>query len=193
MSEPIKPAGAITSASVPKPPQEVVIPDDDIVAKPLRTPNFLNLIPKNPNMSLYFGNRAVGEKESGLRYDQLVAMGFRPARPDEVMTVQKQAVPASIVRDGKILYGDLILLIMPRADFRGALKWNEQSARVRVKKPGVAIEGDSKALQTADGRRAPANAGFPNHPKISTYVPAIAETDSKTSDNSGPEVNLATK
>jgi len=68
---------------VPTPPSY-----EQIEAKPLRSPNFLNLKPKNPNMSLYFGNRAVGEKESGLRFDQLIAMGFRPARPEEVLTLK---------------------------------------------------------------------------------------------------------
>lgn len=174
-----------------KPAAEVQIPYGDIVAKPLRAPNFLNLKPKNPNMSLFFGNRAVGEKESGLRYDQLIAMGFIPAKPDQVLTSEGLACPPSICRDGRVMYGDLILLIIPRADYVGALKWNEQNARLRVKKTGVSIEGDT---QKADARLQPvsttADLERKSQGKVSAYVPSLAETDSRTADNSGP-LNLA--
>src|SRR6266436_60616 len=73
---------------VPKASVEVEIPYEQIEAKPLRAPNFINLLPNNPNMSLFWGNRAVGEKESGLRYDQLIAMGFIPAKPEDVLTLE---------------------------------------------------------------------------------------------------------
>jgi hypothetical protein len=192
----------------PKPPPIVVeIPYDQIEAKPLRSPNFINLYPTNPNLSLFWGNRAVGEKESGLRYDQLIAMGFIPASPPDVFsrnpyTGQKNPCPPSIVRDGRIMYGDLILLKIPRVDYVGSQKWNEQTARLRVKKPGVTMEtGASKDIRSAselrsdtdDSRKTTAPAGFPK--KVSTYVPQIAETDAKTADNSGPEgdFNLASK
>jgi hypothetical protein len=186
----------------PRPPAsvEVALPYSQIEAKPLRAPSFVNLRHKNPNMSIYLGNRAVGEKESGLRYDQLIAMGFIPAKPEEVETIPMDGKPAlpcppSIVRDGRIMYGDLILLKIPREDYVGALKWNEQNARLRVKRPGVSIEGDT---QGSDGRIQPQNtlADLENNArlkgKIKSYVPALAEVDSKTADNSGP-VNLAEK
>lgn len=188
---PVPPAGL-------KPSVEVQIPYEQIEAKPLRAPNFINLKPKNPNLSLFWGNRAVGEKESGLRYDQLIAMGFVPAKPEDVLTNLGQACPPSICRDGRIMYGDLILLKIPRADYVGALKWNEQNARLRVKKPGVAIDGvgasrdiGGREVVKDDGRASPSAAGFPH--KVSTFVPALAETDAATSDNSGPETgfNLA--
>jgi hypothetical protein len=194
--EPVKPASpAITSKNLP--PQQPVVDKElsygEIEAKPLRAPNLVNLVPRQPNMSLYFGNRAVGERESGMRYDQLIAMGFVPAKPDQVWMRNDGKllpIPPSMVRDGRIMQGDVILLIMPKADYVGALKWNEQSARQRVKKPGVAITGDT---QKSDSRLQPGNAGIPNHPLISSFVPNLAEVDSKTADNSGPEVNLAEK
>jgi hypothetical protein len=180
------------------PPREVQIPYDQIEAKPLRQPNFIALKPKNPNMSLYWGNRAVGEKESGLRYDQLIAMGFVPAQPLDVLTNLGQECPKSLCRDGRIMYGDLILLKIPRADYVGALKWNEQNARIRVRKPGVALDGvgasrdiGGREVVATDGRANPNPAGFPK--KVSTFVPQLAEVDAKTADNSGPEVNLAEK
>jgi hypothetical protein len=197
-----------TTPTPPKPPvatPEVEIPYEQIEAKPLRAPNMTSLKPKNPNISLYWGNRAVGEKESTLRYDQLIAMGFVPAKPDDVWMMagtDKLPCPQSLQRDGRVLYGDLILLKIGRAEYIGAQKWNEQSARLRVKRPGVAMNtGASQDIKDAssmrvdkdDSRKAPAPAGFPH--KVSPYVPQIAEVDAKTADNSGPETdfNLASK
>ena len=194
-----------TTPTPPKPPvatPEVAIPYEQIVAKPLRSPNFTNLKHKNPNMSLYWGNRAVGEKESSMRYDQLISMGFVPAKPTDVVLANGDACPPSLMRDGRVMYGDLILLMISRVDYLGQIKWNEQSARLRVKKPGVTIEtGASSDMMTASellkddsgGRKTMTSAAFPR--KVSTFVPAIAETDAKTADNSGPEAgfNLAEK
>jgi hypothetical protein len=175
-----------------KPSVEFAIPYEQIEARPLRSPNFINLKAKNPNLSLYWGNRAVGEKESGLRYDQLIAMGFIPAKPDEVVSMEGHPCPPSICRDGRIMYGDLILLKMSREAYVGALKWNDQNARLRVKKLGVALSGDSRERQATDTRQQPTQALNIPSSKVSIYVPAIAETDAKTADNSGP-VNLAEK
>ncbi len=191
---------AFKTSPPPLPPKpsssvEVEVPYEQIEAKPLRAPNFINLYPNNPNLSLFWGNRAVGEKESGLRYDQLTAMGFVPAQPTDVFsknpeTGQRLPCPPSICRDGRIMYGDLILLKIPRKDYVGALKWNEQNARLRVKKPGVYLEtGASKDIGgrevlREDGRAPMTAAAFPR--KVTTYVPPIAEVDAATADNSGP-------
>jgi hypothetical protein len=197
--------GAMTTSPAVPPKSEVTPPPlsyDQIEAKPLRSPNFLNLKPKNPNMSLYFGNRAVGEKESGLRYDQLIAMGFRPAKPEEVLTQAGQACPSSLSRDGRIMYGDLILLIIPRADYIGATKWNAENAARRVRRFGQVPVGH-EAGQSADGRINPSSAltGLPAQVKtregrtgtVTAYIPPIVEVDSKTADNSGIPANLAEK
>jgi hypothetical protein len=201
------PEPTITSKNLPPiqqpsagvPPVEKQLSYDQIEAKPLRSPNFLNLKPKNPNMSLYFGNRAVGEKESGLRYDELIAKGFRPAKPEEVLTTMGHPIPPSLVRDGRILYGDLILLIMPRSDYVGQQKFNAESAERRVRRFGQAPiqAGD------ADSRQSPGSAlsGLPTTVKtregrtgtVTAYIPPLVEVDSKTADNSGIPANLAEK
>jgi hypothetical protein len=202
------PEPTITSKNLPpiqqpsagvQPPVEKPLSYSQIEAKPLRSPNFLNLRPKNPNMSLYFGNRAVGDKESGLRYDQLIAMGFRPAKPDEVLTMQGKPIPDSILRDGRVMYGDLILLIMPRNDYIGAQKFNAESAERRVRRFGQAPinAGDSDSRQNPTS----ALAGLPSTVKtregrtgtVVAYIPPLVETDSKTADNSGIPANLAEK
>ena len=82
------------------------------------------------------------------------------------------------------MYGDLILLKIPRADYVGALKWNEQNARLRMKKPGVTLEGGGKEHQSADSRLQPTNALPENlRTKVSMYVPPLAEVDAATKDN----------
>jgi hypothetical protein len=169
--------------SVPPPSVEIALPYDQIEAKPLRAPNFINLKAKNPNLSLFWGNRAVGEKESGLRYDQLIAMGFVPATPTDVLTLEGKTCPPSICKDGRIMYGDLILLKIPRADYVGALKWNEQNARLRMKKPGVTIEGGKSEHQASDSRIQPTSALTSLPSKVSMYVPPLAEVDAATKDN----------
>jgi hypothetical protein len=188
--------GAVKTSPPPvptglKPSVEVAIPYEQIEAKPLRAPNFISLKPKNPNLSLFWGNRAVGEKESGLRYDQLIAMGFVPAKPEDVLTLEGLTCPPSICRDGRIMYGDLILLKIPRTDYVGALKWNEQNARLRVKKPGVYLEGvgaskdiGGREVLKEDGRASMTSAAFPR--KVTPYIPPLSEVDAATADNSGP-------
>lgn len=198
--------GAVTTSPAVAPVASPVAPQiqapqtyEQIEAKPLRSPNFMNLKPRNPNMSLFFGNRAVGEKESGLRYDQLIAMGFRPAKPEEVITMHGGPCPPSVVRDGRIMYGDLILLIMPRADYVGAQKWNAQTAAMRVRRFGTTqgLPGQDDARPGVDN----ALAGLPRSVKtregrtgtVQAYIPPLVEVDSKTADNSGIPANLADK
>jgi hypothetical protein len=198
---------AITSKNLPPqvPVVDTPLSDDQIVAKPLRAPNFINIKAKNPNFVTYWGNRSVGDKESSMRFDQLLSMGFAPAKPEQVCFIaengQKQAVPNSLQRDGRIMYGDLILLIIARTDYVGALKWNAENAARRVRKfgstqetPGgtdVNAEGSRGTTGTALGditRSRAAQAG-----KIAAYIPPLAEVDSKTADNSGLPANLAAK
>ena len=209
MSDPQKPP-TITSQALPpsqRPSAQTsspavpveTVPYDQIVAKPLRSPNFINLKPKNGNMSLYWGNRSVGEKESGMRFDQLIAMGFRCAKPDEVLfispTGSTNPCPPSLQRDGRIMYGDLILLVIAREDYVGALKWNAENAERRVRRFGSTQDtsGDSGAATASAGsaiggivRGKAAAAG-----KISAYIPPLAEVDAATADNSGIPANLA--
>lgn len=194
MSNQQQPPGtpAMTSAKVPQPQPQVSVPLPyaDIEAKPLRSPNFINLFPRNGNLCVRWVNRAVGERESQMRYDQCLAMGFINALPTDIYMVNPETgvrtdCAQSLIRDGKIMYGDLILMKIPRVDYLGALKWNEQSARRRVKKPGVSIEGD----KGGDARVNPSNV-MPQHPKIQPYIPDLVETDAKTADNTG-SINLA--
>lgn len=172
-------------------PAEQPTPYGDIVAKPLRSPNFINLRAKNPNLTLYWGNRSVGDKESGLRYDQLIAMGFKPAQPSEVLTAEGLACPPSLQRDNRIMYGELICLIIPRADYVGALKYNAENAQRRVRKFGSAPQAEGQTSQSALNDIS--NSKAAREGKIAAFIPNLAEVDAATSDNSGIKSNLAGK
>lgn len=184
-SKAIPTAPKITS-TVPSKDQEQFVPDDQIVAKPLRSPNFINLLPKNKSLALYWGNRSVGEKESSLRYNQLLAMGFEPATPDDVTDQFGNPCPSALAHDNRVIYGDLILLKIPRVDYVGALKFKDQTAALRTRHFGHVMNGGKEAHQAAEARELPGNAlsGI-NTKKVGMYVPPIAGLEDG--------VNLATK
>jgi len=193
----------------PPGPVIAVIPWDDIEARPLRAPSVTNLFPVNPNLCLYFGNRAVGAQESTMRYDQLLSMGFIPAKPEDVYWVnpengKRMPCPTSLCRDGRIMNGDTILLKIGRREYVGALKWNAESAARRVRRFGTVTTTPGGTNVKADGGRGSSGSAFTGLPQrvkthegrtgiVQAYVPPIVESDLRTADNSGipATVNLA--
>jgi hypothetical protein len=162
---------AFTNQTVPAPAKEDrVIPYEEITAKPLTTPNFLDIQPKNKNMSVRWGNRSVGDKESKMRIHDLIARGFRPAKPDEVTLKDGSAIPESLVVNSQLVYGDLMLLIIPRTMYEGALKYNAQTAQLRVQRRGD-NQGEERVLQQAA------------RGKVKFYEPAGAEAEKTIHDN----------
>jgi len=163
-----------TNATVPKPVEERYIPDNEIVARPLTTPDFINMQPKNKNMKFRWGNRSVGDKESRLRINELIARGFRPAKPEDVegwdKDPEKSKVPDSLVINGQILYGDLMLLIISRQAYDGAIKYNEQTAKMRVQKRGDNPEQETLLKKAAHG-------------KVTFYEPPSGDTEKALRDN----------
>jgi len=173
--------GAIDSSPAIAPPP---ITDADIVAKPLRAPNFVNLIPKNSSLCGRWVNRAVGEKESTMRYDQCVAMGFRPAKPEELYFLsegKKLDCPASLARDGRVFYGDIIYMVIPRVDYVGALKWNEQTASQRVRRFGSTQDTSGDRAQPGSAIKGITDSAAARAGKVGVYIPPLAEVDALTS------------
>jgi len=118
-----------------------------------------------------------------MRYDQLISLGFRPAKPDEVIQADGSPCPPSLNRDGRILYGDLIFLLIPREDYVGALKWNAESAAKRVQRFGQTMNDGQPASALGEIQRSVAA----QKGKIGVFIPNQPELDSKTADNSGPK------
>jgi hypothetical protein len=135
-----------------------VYPDSEILAKPLGEPDFIGLKPNNPNMSLFWGNRAVGDRESKMRVNQLLAKGFIYAESKDVHMINKGTgaklpCPDSLMHEGRIIFGDLILLMIPRKDYIGQQKWNNQTALNRMQKVGITAsvkKGESTSHSDAD-------------------------------------------
>lgn len=123
--------------------------DSDIVAKPLVSPDFTKLKPVNPAMSLRLVNRlALG----GQRFEEAKVQGFVCCKQTDI----KDCPSLMTVKDGVVTYGDLIVMMMPRIDYLGAIKNNEQNARRRVSHAAVFGAGQEHlqaALNEVPGSR----------------------------------------
>ena len=159
----------LTSANLPKPPVEKAPPShelaDGIVAKPLVQPNFIGMRPKNANLQFYWGNRSAG---GGLRLEELLAKGFVLAKPEDI-----NGCPEGFVKDGKVVYGDLILLKMDKATYLGALRHNHDKATHRASRQGMGERG--KRTVNEEARNVSGSADLLK--KISTFIPSQAETE----------------
>ena len=153
MSEPAKPATpAITSANLPKEPvaqsAPTILDDEQIVAKPLIDADFTKIKPRNPNHSFFFGNRVAnkasgGDGQTGLRIDDLLARGFEFATPEDVLIPdgaggwKPMPKDSALIRNNRVVRGDLILLKIDRVKYVGAIKYNAESAMNRVSRASV--------------------------------------------------------
>jgi hypothetical protein len=177
-----QPNKAFTNATAPAPPVERIPTDAEIIAKPLALPDFINLKPKNRSLVLYWGNRAVGDKESKMRYSQLLAMGFRCAKPEDVYLPfdgQELPCPESLAVDNRIIWGDVIAMLIEKTKYVGQTKWNAETARKRVQRPGMITQKD----EAGNVRETPLSF---NSGKLRPFVPSQAEADAKTGADTDP-------
>ena len=139
----IPPPGTVEAA----PP--VIDDDADIVAKPLVSPDFTKLQPTNPAMCLRLVNRlALG----GQRFEEARVQGFVVCKASDI----KGLTSIMTLKDGTVTYGDLIVMMMPRIDYIGAIKQNEMNARKRVSRAAVFGAGQehlATALNEVPGSR----------------------------------------
>ena len=150
---------------------DAVIPDTAIEARPLVLPNFDNISAvkqKNKNVSLRWVNRI-----APMRMAQMHAMGFVNATTADV------DVPATMLKDGAIIVGDLILMKIARTIYMGALKHNQQKAVERLSKP-VDVERGKQTL----AQQVPAGVPPDTQRKATVFTPTQAEIDALVSDSS---------
>jgi hypothetical protein len=127
VNKPITPA--LTTANLPKPPIEPPVEGGSrdefagIRAKPLFGSDPTTVVSLNPSLSFRWVNRLA---KDGLSATQWEARGMRYAAATDAKC------PHALFRDGRFIYGDLILMCMPRTDYLGALKHNDETARRRV-------------------------------------------------------------
>lgn len=169
-----KTSPVITSANVAAPhintqdrvPDEILVDDDaPIVAKPLVDPDFTKLRPKNKALTVFWGNRVAN---NGLRIEDLKARGFRVAKVEDF-----EGPPVALIKDGKIIRGDLLALIIPTRDYLGQQLHNAQTAERRVSRQQVIQDGKNNLQE--DLRAA---GGLParHKGKISVFQPTSFES-----------------
>lgn len=153
--------------------EEYKLPDAwaGIEARPLISMDVIDQIrPKSSSLELRWVNRVAGDF---LRYNQMVAAGFVPAKPEElVMRTGNRPIPVSMVKEGKVIYGDIIAMLIDKNLYQGALKHNalraiELGDRLRLKDTvAPQVRHDLTSKLPSDLAR-----------KITTFVPTEAEVD----------------
>jgi hypothetical protein len=178
----------LTSKNVPRPAQPPpnpvqaavaaqqaaeMVSDDAIVAKPLTSPDFIAIKHRNPMMSCRWGNRVAG---GGQRIDTLLAQGFQFVKPeDAVMSDGKTPAPKSLIKENKVIYNDLVLVCLPRVDYVGAIKHNENRARQRADRQHM----QKAAIGEVDKTLREVNAPADLRRKIQPFIPSEAEMGGK--------------
>jgi hypothetical protein len=159
------------SASVGGSPIRNDLFDPNIVAKPLTssTDPFFNLRPKNPEVMFRGITHTVITKDgpSFVRFEQAKAQGYQVATAADVVG----AVPASLLREGKIINGDLILMKISSAAYRGALKWKDQQAIRATQKVGVADQAKNEIQRAAQETNMPQRLSR----KLNPFAPSGSE------------------
>lgn len=198
----------ITSANIPKisqaaapplPVQDIPtaqLPVHDtltIVARPLNDPDFASLRPKNPMHKLYWANRG---HQNGFRVNYRVAQGFRLARKEDVanLPLNEDGSCSMVDPSGQITNGDLVLMIIGRNAYEGALLHNHNTAIRRGNKFGqvhqnwkddgqgnlVPVENPTDVVRsTIDEVRASSH----QKQKIRSFIPGQAEIDGLLADS----------
>jgi hypothetical protein len=159
--------------------EEVKDPYPDIQARPLSLPDFINVKAKNPNISLRWVNRAVGLAGSTQRLDEMVYAGFEPATPVDVCMANGQPIMNNLIKDGKIIRGDLMLMKISRQAYEGALKYNWERAVQRLHPGKQLATGQSQLNKAVAERGVPRNVLPTIKSKLQAFRPG---TDEKTAD-----------
>jgi hypothetical protein len=178
---------AITSANVPQAATVIIDKDDPypgVQARPLQMPDFINIKPKNPLISLRFVNRVAG---SGQRLDQMTFAGFILAKPEDCYINRpdgsRQDIPSSMIKDGQIQVGDLVCMKIDKKIYEGALKYNHMRAVDRLHPRAALRTGQEQIKQVL--RESGAGKVPELKSKIQAYQPSAAETAKLEADQDG--------
>jgi hypothetical protein len=165
------------ASSIPAPPVQdfPVISDDMIEARPLVAEGWENIKYKNPNLAGRWIYCSGGKGNT--RFDEAQATGYRVAKDTDC------EVPGVPYRDGAFRKGDVILMVMDRNRYIGALKYKEQQSlllsgrRDRTNQIRPAIRDPRTGESVLPTRRG----------KLEFFEPGKAELDRLESENS-PDV-----
>lgn len=153
-------------------------PFPEVTARPLQMPDFSNIVAKNSQVAVRWVNRAVGTAGSTQRLDEMIFAGFVVARPEELEIVTpngRKPVPPSMIKDGKVIRGDLICLKIDRAAYDGALKYNWERAVSRLH-PAKQLATGAQQLNRAVAERGVPRSVMPTlKSKLQAFKPGTSE------------------
>ena len=150
-------------------------PYPDVEARPLALPDFINVVPKNPSLSLRWVNRSVGPTGSTQRLDEMVYAGFEFARIEDVKMANGAPVMGNLVKDGRIVRGDLILMKIARSAYEGALKYNWHRAVSRLHPSRQLATGQSQLSQAVRQAGVPRSVQPTLSQKLAAFRPGSSE------------------
>jgi hypothetical protein len=104
--------------------EDEILLTESIIAKPLYINDAYKIKSKDKHYAYYWGNWKAG---GGLRYNQLIAMGFSNASEEDLLPKEQGGHQAQI-DGGKLILGDVILMKMPRNKYLAHLKYNMQKS-----------------------------------------------------------------
>lgn len=133
-----------------------------IEARAMDVPEVMDLKPSNPMNIFRFVNRTAGD---GLRFNQMQNGGFVVAKESDV-----KDCPKNLLRNGQIIYGDLILMMTSKERYYGALKYNHNKAIQRGNRNQVLSQQQKQVQHDINAGGPPSQAG-----KLSTFIPGEAE------------------
>ena len=148
---------------------------EDIVARPLTLPDFVDVPLKNPNLSArwMFTDRR--------RYAQAKAQGWRNATSNDVDQVKAKGRLSPYVEEGgtKYINGDLILMVIDRKIYLGALRYKHQVAAALADASVNRRLSAQKAVQELGSTVAAVNQQRMSHgsdPAMTVFTPGAAES-----------------
>jgi hypothetical protein len=146
--------------------------DDDIVARPMTLPDFVNVPLASPNLAarwIFTDPR---------RFAQAKAQGWRVAKKTDVKPGYASLTPYEEEGGTKYINGDLILMVIDRKIYLGALRYKHQVAAAlsdaavqRRLSAGAAMSEMGSTVAAVNQRRVAAG----GEPIMSVFAPGVAD------------------
>jgi hypothetical protein len=155
---------------------------EDIVARPMTLPDFVNVPLANPNLCArwIFTDRR--------RFAQAKAQGWRVAKRGDIKPGHANLTPYEEEGGTKYINGDLILMVIDRKIYLGALKYKHQvaaalsDAAVQRRMSAARAASDLGSEAAAINQRRMAQGG---DPVISVFTPGAADLHDTVLGNPG--------
>jgi hypothetical protein len=141
-------------------------------ASPLVTQNLIEkIVPINPELDIRWLNRVAGD---GLRLNSMIYAGFELYKPEELKMKDGSKIPAMMLKDGKVMFGDLIAGKMTKVKYRGAKRHNYEVALASANRMAV----DQSVVNKVNTE---IHRGVPNEirSKVQAFIPSPEEIKSK--------------